>query len=325
MTSLLEVEDLYVTLQLGKEKVFAVQGISYDLKEGEMLGIVGESGSGKTVAVKSIMRLLRADKTEVTAKKMHLCGINLMEKSDKEYRQILGKEIAMIFQDPMTSLNPTMKIGHQIQECVKRCHPEMSRKELKKEVLDLLALVKLPSPSLHYDQYPFELSGGMKQRVAIAIAIAFKPKVIIADEPTTALDVTVQGQILDLIQEIQRTMKTSVILITHDLSIVGRYCDRVHVMYAGKIVESANAVDLFSHPCHPYTKLLLQSLPHKDQKVLIPIEGNPPNLKKPCEGCSFHPRCPYALKICTIYPPKYYTVGKSHYSSCWLHDESYGG
>jgi len=320
--TLLEVEDLHVTLQIGKEKVFAVRGISYNLKAAEMLGIVGESGSGKTVAARSLMRLLRADKTEIRAKKMSLSGIDLMRKSNKEYRQILGKEIAMIFQDPMTSLNPVMKIGHQVEECVERCHPKMNRSELKAKTLELLSLVKLPYPDLHYNQYPFQLSGGMKQRVAIAMAVAFNPKVIIADEPTTALDMTIQGQILDLIKELQHKMGTSVILITHDLKIVARYCDRVNVMYAGKIVESATTKDLFENPSHPYTELLLKSVPRKNEKTLTPIDGCPPNLKLLSKGCSFAPRCPFALKVCALYDPKYYNIGKSHYSGCWRHDPS---
>ncbi|MCF7853102.1 MAG: ABC transporter ATP-binding protein [Simkaniaceae bacterium] len=254
-------------------------------------------------------------------RKRENCGLDLLQLKNRDYRRLCGTQIAIIMQDPMTALNPTMTIGKQIEECIRRAFPKLSSRSLKTKTLELLSLVKLPDPARHYRQYPFELSGGMCQRVAIAMAFAFSPQIIIADEPTTALDVTTQSEILKLMKDLQKKTQTSIILITHDLSIVARYCDRVIVMYAGKIVESASICDLFYHPKHPYTQLLLQSLPNAviEGDRLTPIEGKPPDLSKLLPGCSFFDRCPYAMEICENHSPPLTQMENKHDSACWLH------
>lgn len=323
MNKLLSIQDLQVTFSLQKNKLHAVRGVSFDLQEGETVGIVGESGCGKSITAKSIVKLLPSHSAHLSGKILYN-GVDLLPFSDKQMQKIRGKEIGMIFQDPMTSLNPTLKIGEQIGENVRRHFPKASRDEVRSRAIELLKLAGIPQPDSRIDDYPHTLSGGMRQRIMIALALASEPKLLIADEPTTALDVTIQAQILALLKEIQEKTKTSIILITHDLSIVAGFCDRVLVMYAGKIVESAAVEDLFRAPQHPYTQRLLQAIPRLDlhkEKPLIPIEGSPPLLTHPLPGCAFAPRCPYAMKMCKLQTPPPFSISKEHQSSCWKHDE----
>ena len=296
---ILDVEELDVKFEKDDEVTHAVNNLSFQIEQGEMVALVGESGCGKSVTAKALMRLLPKRTARVKCNRMQLDQINLLTDAPI----VRGSEIAMILQDPISALNPTKKIGKQVGECVRRRDPSLYKWQVKQRVLDLLAMVRLPHPQFHYDQYPFELSGGMCQRVCIAMAFACSPKLIIADEPTTALDVTIQAQILSLMKELQQQMRTSVLLITHDLSIVARYCDRAMVMYAGEIVESASTLDLFDSPKHPYTQLLLRSVPTPTEQPLVPIEGQPPKLNQTIEGCPFCPRCPEAMAICRLKRP----------------------
>lgn len=287
---MIEVKDLHVTIK----NIRAVRGVSFTLNDGEKLGIVGESGCGKTVLMKSILQLLPSTAT-IESGEILYNGIDLTQLSEKQLQKIRGKEIGMIFQDPMTSLNPTLKIGTQISEGYLRHFPA-TKKEGQARALQLLTQVGVPDPELRLEQYPHQLSGGLRQRAVIALALAAEPRLLIADEPTTALDVTVQAQILDLLQMLQKDKST--LLITHDLSLIAAFCDRVLVMYAGQVVEEASVFDLFSHPKHPYTKRLLQSIPRLDGERLIPIAGSPPDLSHQLTGCAFCPRCSEAMPIC---------------------------
>lgn len=306
--TLLEIEDLHVTFS----QFHAVRGVSFSLQAGETIGIVGESGCGKSVTAKSIVKLLPAHSAHIQGKIL-FDSTDLASLSEKEMQNVRGKKIGMIFQDPMTSLNPTATIGAQITENIR------PRASARRKVLELLSLVGIPEPEKWIDEYPHTLSGGMRQRVMIAIALAPEPKLIIADEITTALDVTIQAQILIQLKAIQAQKQTSLLLITHDLSIVAGFCDRVLVMYAGKIVESAPVEELFAHPKHPYTQRLLQAIPRLDlakNKPLLSIEGSPPLLSKPIAGCAFAARCPHAMKICKRETPPLF----NQRSACWKHD-----
>lgn len=321
--SLLSVRNLSVSFKLKKRLLCAVRDVSFDLNEGEILGIVGESGSGKSVTAKSLVRLLPAHSTVITGQAIY-GGRNLLTLSEKELQAVRGKEIGMIFQDPMTSLNPTMKIGKQICESYLRHHKESTRAEAKDRALELLDLVGIPQAKSRFEEYPHTLSGGMRQRVMIALALAANPRLIIADEPTTALDVTIQAQILELMRSIKEKLGTSFILITHDLSVVAGFCDRVLVMYAGRIVEQASVDQLFSHPSHPYTRGLLHAIPRLDMPSdhpLTPIEGTPPSLIEIGTGCSFCPRCPSAMTICKEQDPTLQSIGTEHQMACWRKDE----
>ncbi len=324
--SLLEVKDLEVTFFNRNGKVRAVRGIIFDVKKGEILGIVGESGSGKTVTNLSIMGLLKGT-GKVTKGQIIYKGENLLNKSEKEMLKIRGNDIAMIFQDPMTSLNPVFTVGNQITDVIMR-HQKLSRKEAKKKTIEMLKMVGIPSAEERYNNYPHEFSGGMRQRAIIAMALSCKPDLLIADEPTTALDVTIQAQILELLKELKEKLNTSIILITHDLGVVANICSRVVVMYGGMIMEEGSVEDIFYTPLHPYTKGLLQSLPKTGGKMkerLIPIKGNPPNLANEIKGCPFADRCPYTMDICREKQPKYYYDGENHRGMCWLLDKSING
>ncbi|HSX12496.1 MAG TPA: ABC transporter ATP-binding protein, partial [Rhabdochlamydiaceae bacterium] len=286
--TLLKVSNLQVSFRLHKRLLKAVRGVSFTLNEGEILGIVGESGSGKSAMAKALVKLL--PNSALISGEVLFQGEDLIPWTEKQMQKVRGKQIATIFQDPITSLNPTLKIGTQIMEGYLRHHRHISRKEAKNYAIELLELVGIPHPEERIEEYPHTLSGGMRQRVMIALALASKPKILIADEPTTALDVTIQAQILDLMKKITEKTGTSIILITHDMSVVAGFCDRVMVMYAGKIVETAPVMPLFEVPRHPYTKRLLESIPRLDMprdKPLLPIEGSPPDLSREMTGCAF--------------------------------------
>lgn len=319
MKQLLDVKDLHVSFRTHGQSLKAVRGASFTLYEGERLGIVGESGCGKSALVKALVQLIPSHTATIDQGEVWYNGQDLTKLSEYEMQRVRGKEIAMIFQDPMTSLNPTLKIGAQIAEGYLRHYPNAT--DAEKTVLQLLEMVGMPDPERRAQEYPHTLSGGLRQRGMIAIALASRPKLLIADEPTTALDVTVQAQILDLMKDIKEVRST--ILITHDLSVVAGFCDRILVMYAGKIVEDATADELFSNPQHPYTQRLLQSLPRLDlarDQPLSPISGSPPDLSSPVKGCSFCPRCSLAMNICRTDDPPLFPIGDSHKSACWRHD-----
>lgn len=317
---LLEVKDLHVSFKTYAGEVKAVRGISFEVEKGECIGVVGESGCGKSVTAQSIMQLLKTPPALYKKGSINFEGEDLLKKKEKEMQAIRGNSISMIFQDPMTTLNPTQKIGKQIAE-VLREHKQMNKKEAFVEAEKILKLVAMPEPHKRMNQYPHEFSGGMRQRVMIAIALACNPKLIIADEPTTALDVTVQAQILELLQEVQKKVGMSILLITHDLGVVAKMCDRVVVMYAGQIVEQGSVEEIFNCPSHPYTKGLLQAVPRMDMdrtKALKTIVGTPPDLFEPPAGCSFFARCDEAMRICEKYMPPMQEVEGSLCSACWL-------
>jgi len=318
MSKLLEVKDLKVSFDTYNGEVQAVRGVSFDLNKGETLAIVGESGSGKSVTSMALMQLL-AGQGYIKDGQILLEGDDLVKKSVKEMQKIRGKDISMVFQDPMSSLNPTMKIGNQIMEGLIK-HQNMSRENAKKRALELLNQVGIPQPEVRINQYPHQFSGGMRQRVVIAIALACNPKVLIADEPTTALDVTIQAQILELMKEIQKETDSAIIFITHDLGVVANIADKVAVMYAGKIVEMGTVDDIFYNPKHPYTWGLLGSMPTLDStdEELYAIPGTPPNMLKPPVGDAFAPRNEYALEIDTQMEPPMFKVSDTHYAATWL-------
>lgn len=308
MALLLQVKNLKVSFKTQTEAAHAVRGIDFDVFEGETLGIVGESGCGKTSAVQAITGLIPRG---VVEGKAFFEGYDLISES----RKVLGSKIGLIFQDPMTSLNPTMKISTQIAEGM-IYHGKATKEEAREKALDLLQLVGIHDPKIRAEQYPHELSGGQRQRVAIAIALSCNPRLLIADEPTTALDVTVQAQILHLIQKIQKQLQMSVIFIAHDLEVVGQISDRILVFYAGKIVEQGLTKDIFQNPRHPYTQMLLNARPkinHPKSKPLHVIEGTAPSLTQPVTGCSFSARCPYKMPICEKAPPFFGSA------ACWKH------
>lgn len=304
---ILRVCDVSISFRTPYQIIKAVKQANFEIYPGETLAIVGESGCGKSALVKSILGLNPKETTSIESGKILFQGKNLLSLSEGELRAYRGQEIGMVFQDPMASLNPTMRIGTQILESVILANPDFSKSEAYDKVIDLLNLVGIPNPERRYALYPFELSGGMRQRVMIAISLAGSPKVLIADEPTTALDVTIQAQILSQLKKIQKKMNMSIIFITHNLSLVAGFCDRIVVMYGGCIVESTDTETLFKHPRHPYTQKLLASIPSihltKDD-LLTPIEGSPPSAGENISGCVFHPRCPHATNLCQKQIPK---------------------
>ncbi|WP_211745840.1 ABC transporter ATP-binding protein [Paenibacillus sp. Marseille-Q4541] len=320
MNNLLEVKDLQVSFFTYAGEVQAVRDVSFSLGQGETLAIVGESGSGKSVTSKSIMKLL-AKTAKIKSGSILFEGKELTGLPEKQMQNIRGKEIALIFQDPMTSLNPTMTIGKQIYEVLKK-HQSMATAQASKRALELLEQVGIPNPEKRLKQYPHQLSGGMRQRIVIAIALACNPKILIADEPTTALDVTIQAQILELMKEIQTKLGTSIVLITHDLGVVANMASRVAVMYAGKIVETGTVDEIFYEGKHPYTWGLMASMPklHEKSEELIAIPGTPPDLSDPPKGCPFVARCSYAMEICHGHMPAYTEHSDTHRAACWLQD-----
>lgn len=320
MEKLLEVKNLSVSFKTFFGEVEAVRNISFHVGKSETVAIVGESGCGKSVTANSIVQLLPMPPAFFKNGEIIFDGENLLNKSDKEMEKIRGNEISMIFQDPMTSLNPTMKIGKQIMEGLIK-HRGLSRSEARQKAIEMLDLVAVPQPEKRIDQYPHEFSGGMRQRVMIAIAMISTPRLLIADEPTTALDVTVQAQILELMKDIQKKFNMSIIIITHDLGVVADMSDRVIVMYAGQILEEGTTDEIFKDPKHPYTQKLLASVPRLNMsrnEPLYSIEGTPPDLYIPPKGCSFYDRCHNAMKICNQYMPDFHIHSSSHKSRCWL-------
>lgn len=318
---LLTVQDLQVSFFTSYGENQAVRDISFHLNTGETLGIVGESGSGKSVTAKSILALIQPP-GKIMNGDIRYKNQSLLQLSEKEWRKIRGNQIAMVFQDPMTSLNPVKTIGYQLSEVIQR-HRGLSRQEARKESANMLEQVGISDPLKRLDQYPHEFSGGMRQRVMIAMALSCEPELLIADEPTTALDVTIQAQILDLIQDIKEKTNTSVILITHDLGVVAQVCTRVIVMYGGRIMEEAPVEELYRHPTHPYTQGLLKSIPARGgaRERLVPIEGTPPTLIDPPSGCPFRERCPHAFHKCVERPPLFEVGDQTHRSACWLSDD----
>ncbi|HEK9103515.1 ABC transporter ATP-binding protein [Bacillus cereus] len=319
MKTLLEVKDLQVSFDTHAGEVQAVRGVTFDLKKGETLAIVGESGSGKSVTSKALMGLIPNPPGRIKNGEIVFDGRDLTKLTEKEMQQVRGKEIAMIFQDPMTSLNPTMTIGNQIMEGLLK-HQGMSKADARKVALELLDLVGIPNPEARLKQYPHQFSGGMRQRVVIAMALACNPKLLIADEPTTALDVTIQAQILELMKDIQQKTEAAIIFITHDLGVVANVADRVAVMYAGKVVEIGTVDEIFYNPKHPYTWGLIASMPSLDgsEEELYAIPGTPPDLLKPPKGDAFAPRNPQALKIDFEMEPPLFKVSDTHYAATWL-------
>lgn len=317
MENILEVKDLHISFDTYAGQVHAIRGVNFDLKPGETLAIVGESGSGKSVTSRSIMGLL-ANNANVENGQILFKGEDLIKKTEKQMQKIRGSEIAMIFQDPMTSLNPTQKIGKQIAEPILK-HQNVSKEEAYKKAEELLGLVGIPNPEKRMKQYPHQFSGGQRQRIVIAIALGCNPDVLIADEPTTALDVTIQAQILELMKELQQKIKTSIVFITHDLGVVANVADRVAVMYAGKFVEVGTVDEIFYNPQHPYTWGLLSSMPTLETSgYLYAIPGTPPDLLNPPKGDAFAPRSEYALKVDTMYEPPLFKVSDTHYAATWL-------
>lgn len=319
---LLEVDDLKMYFHTEDGVVHAVDGVSYTLDRGETLGVVGESGSGKSVTAMTIMGLISMPPGKIEGGSVTYRGHDLLSMSEEEMQHVRGNDIAMIFQDPMTSLNPTMTIGKQIVEMLKAHRKDMTKEQMKARALELIELVGISNPEMRYKQYPHELSGGMRQRVVIAIALACDPKVLIADEPTTALDVTIQAQILDLMKELQSKIDTSIIIITHNLGVVANIAQRVCVMYGGTVVETGSVEDIFYRPQHPYTKGLLAAVPklHEKTDKLHTILGTPPDLMNPPKGCPFAARCGHTMKVCQEYRPDFTEFEEGHTSACWLHD-----
>lgn len=314
---LLEVNDLHTSFFTPAGEVKAVNGVSFNLEEKQVLGIVGESGSGKSVTAYSILRILTPP-GEIVSGEVLLQGRDLTKLSDGEMRKIRGNNISIIFQDPMTSLNPVYTVGNQIREAI-LLHTERSRREADARTVELLALVGMNDPEKRVKQYPYELSGGMRQRVMIAMALACEPDILIADEPTTALDVTIQAQILELMQSLQQKLGMAIIMITHDLGVIADMCDEIIVMYGGTVLERGSAEDIFYRPKNEYTKGLLRSIPTKEKRhrELTPIEGTPIDLLNMPAGCPFVGRCAKAMKLCLDEMPPELLVGPGHFSSCW--------
>jgi len=322
MAKVLEVKDMHTSFFTYAGEVKAVRGVSFDVELGEAVGFVGESGCGKSVTMLSVMGILD-EVGKVKAGEIIFNGKKLVGLSDRRMQKIRGNEMTMIFQDPMTSLNPVYTIGNQMIEHQIR-HKKISKSEATKKAVDMLKLVGLPYPEKRIKQYPHEFSGGMRQRAMIAMALVNNPKLLIADEPTTALDVTIQAQILEVMKNIRKELDTSIILITHDLGVVASICDRVNVMYGGKIVETASAIEVYHNPKHPYTWGLLKSVPNpkkSSKEKLIPIEGQPPDLLKPPVGCPFTPRCEYSMRICEKEMPPEFKLEGDHRVACWLMHE----
>lgn len=321
MEKILEVKDLHVTFSTYGGTVKAVRGVDFHLNKGETLAIVGESGCGKSVTSNAIMRLIPDPPGKISKGKITFNGIDLTNLTEKEMRSIRGVDISMIFQDPMTALNPTLTIGSQLMEGLKQ-HQDISNDAAKRKALEMMDLVGIPNPEERLKQYPHQFSGGMRQRIVIAMALICEPELLIADEPTTALDVTIQAQILELFEKIQDVTGVSIILITHDLGVVAKIADRIVVMYAGKIIEVGTKREIFYNPEHPYTKGLLNSVPRLDLQgeKLTPIEGTPPDLFSPPVGCPFTARCPFAMEVCDKVYPENTKLSETHIVDCWLQD-----
>lgn len=319
---MLSVRDLYVSFRTFGGEVQALRGVSFDLYKGETLAIVGESGCGKSVTANTIMGLIPEPSGRIKNGSVLFKGKDLTKLDKSKMRKVQGVDISMIFQDPMTALNPTLKIGEQLTEGL-RTHQKVSKAEAYKKAIELLEVVGIPNPEERMKQYPHQFSGGMRQRIVIAIALICEPELLIADEPTTALDVTIQAQILELFEEIQGRTGVSIILITHDLGVVAKIADRIAVMYAGKIIEIGTKREVFYTPQHPYTKGLLASVPRLDLKEeeLQPIEGTPPDLFAPPIGCPFTARCPFAMEVCDRIYPGTTDLSVTHAVDCWLQDE----
>jgi oligopeptide/dipeptide ABC transporter ATP-binding protein len=324
---LLSIRDLAVEFNTEDGVVHAVDGVSYDLFPGEILGIVGESGSGKSVSTMALLGLIPQPPGRIVSGTAEFQGLDLLRLKKRELRRVRGNEVAMIFQDPMTSLNPVLTIGHQLGEAIKTHFPKEKNDAVKARVIDLLRLVGVPNPEQRYSQYPHEFSGGMRQRAMIAMSITNSPSLLIADEPTTALDVTIQAQVLEVMKRVQQETHAATILITHDLGIVAEMCDRVLVMYAGHIVESGDVETIFRSPRHPYTIGLMNSLPKltEDEEWLEPITGSPPSLIDLPSGCPFHPRCFLARERCRQErPPLRQVEASGHLSACHFAEELVG-
>lgn len=316
---LVDIQDEHLSFFTPAGEVKALGGVSMHLRDGEVLGIVGESGSGKSVTAYSLMGLT-AHPGKLISGTLDFNGHRINDMTEKQMRKIRGKEVSIIFQDPMTSLNPVYTIGNQIREVI-RLHTDKTRGQVQERAIELLNLVGINEPEKRLKQYPHELSGGMRQRVMIAIALACEPKLLLADEPTTALDVTIQAQILELMMELKQKLGMAIIMITHDLGVVASMCECIAVMYAGKIVEYGTVDDIFYHPAHEYTKGLLRSIPRMDTKEherLVPIEGTPVDMLNPPKGCPFASRCDSCMDICLKKMPPYTNLTDVHYSACWL-------
>jgi peptide/nickel transport system ATP-binding protein len=320
-TPVFELSDLRVSFPTDDGPVQAVRGVDLIVHEGELVGVVGESGSGKSVTFLAVMGLLPRSAIITGSAKVH--GQELVGVDKKVQRQVRGQRLAIIFQDPLSALNPVHQVGDQIAEMI-RAHQDLSEKQANNRAVELLDMVGIPQPKTRSKQYPHEYSGGMRQRAMIAMAVANDPEVLIADEPTTALDVTVQAQILDVIQRVQHELGTAIVFITHDLGVIARIADRVQVMYAGRVVERGNVHDLFDHSTHPYTRGLLSSLPALGRERLTPIVGAPPNMLRPPSGCAFRPRCAYAEEICAGDLPELRPVGDLE-SACVRVDDLVAG
>ncbi len=321
---ILEVDNLNVSFNTYAGEVKAVRGVSFELSKGETLAFVGESGCGKTVTAKSILRLLKPPFAVIKPESRIVCnGKDVLKMGEKELCEFRGDEVGMIFQDPMTSLNPTMTVGKQIMESL-MIHKKLNKNAAREEAINMLNMVNIPSPEKRIDNYPHEMSGGMRQRVMIAIALACNPNVLIADEPTTALDVTIQAQIMDLMMELKTKMNTAIILVTHDLGVVANFADRIQVMYAGEVVERGTTKEIFNESRHPYTWALLRSVPRlgsESKKELYALGGTPPDLLLPLNHCPFADRCEYCMPICKEGKPKETALSDTHKVSCWLMHE----
>jgi oligopeptide/dipeptide ABC transporter ATP-binding protein len=316
----LQLEDLTVRFHLKRGQLTAIDGVTFTVHRGETFGLVGESGSGKTATARSVMRLIPIPPGEVVRGRILFEGTNILEYSPQQMRELRGKKIAMVFQEPMSALNPVFTVGKQIADAL-RTNLGMSKKEAKARVIELLQLVGIPSPASRYDNYVHEFSGGMRQRVMLAMALSCNPTFLIADEPTTALDVTIQATILELIRSMIERFHMSLIFITHNLGVVAHTCDTIGVMYASHLVELGTKNELFAHPLHPYTVGLLNSIPRLDTKTkyLTPITGSVCNMLQPPRGCKFHPRCAHAMDICTQEVPCLQEVAPGHFVACHLH------
>ena len=316
--NILSVQNLHTSFHTDKGEVKAVNGVTFNLEKGKILGIVGESGSGKSVTAYSIMRILEKN-GRITEGKILYKGQDIAEFSEKQMREFRGKCYSIIFQDPMTSLNPVFTVGNQLREAIE-LHTDRKGKEAEARAIEMLTLVGVNEPEKRVKQYPYELSGGMRQRVMIAMALACEPDILIADEPTTALDVTIQAQILELMQSLQKKLGMAIIMVTHDLGVIADMCDEIIVMYGGRVCERGTAEDIFYRPHHEYTKGLLRSIPNVDRigEKLIPIPGTPINLLNMPKGCAFCPRCEEAMKICIEEQPPEMQMPDGHFASCWL-------
>jgi oligopeptide/dipeptide ABC transporter ATP-binding protein len=319
VATLLEVRNLRTTFLTGAGILRAVDGVSWDIEEGETVALVGESGCGKSVSALSVMRLVDGPAGRIECGEILYKGRDLLKLTEEQMRGVRGREIAMIFQEPMTSLNPVLSIGRQLTEGLE-IHMKMKLPDARARALELLGMVGIPDPERRLEQYPHHFSGGMRQRMMIAMALACNPSLILADEPTTALDVTIQAQILELLKDLARRLGVAIVIITHNLGVVARYADRVNVMYAGRIIERAAAAELYANPGHPYTLGLLRSVPRLDEPRrarLDPIQGQPPDLTRLPRGCAFAPRCAYRVGRCGEETPPLETVSPLHLSACW--------